>query len=105
LHAGAFPEIRFRSRDIVSLGHRRYEVTGDLTIREITRDVALTVDELPPRPPAPSHQPDLTFVAHATINRQEFGLHWNQDLDSGGVIVADKIDVTVTVASPRPPRP
>jgi polyisoprenoid-binding protein YceI len=43
----------------------------------------------------------MTFEARGTINRQEFGLHWNQDLDVGGVVVSDKIELHFTVL-PRP---
>jgi polyisoprenoid-binding protein YceI len=93
LDTRAYPQIRFASREVRPLGRGGYEVVGDLTIRDVTRPATLEVEQTAPDP--------LAFAARATIDRQAFGLHWNQDLDVGGVVVGDKIDLRFTLR-PRP---
>jgi polyisoprenoid-binding protein YceI len=100
LDARAFPQLRFESREVRALGHGRYEVAGDLTIRDVTRPVTLDVEERPPRAEAAAGAP-LAFTARAAIDRQAFGLHWNQDLDVGGVVVGDKIDLRIALEPSR----
>jgi polyisoprenoid-binding protein YceI len=95
-----FPQIRFESREVRPVGPGRYEVAGDLTIRDVTRTVTLEVEERTPREPGAIAEP-LVFTAQATIDRQAFGLHWNQDLDVGGVVVGDKIDLRIALEARR----
>jgi polyisoprenoid-binding protein YceI len=97
LDVRSFPEIKFRSREIDSgADGRTYTLTGDLTIRDVTRRLTFAVseqdDDAAERPAA-----TRVFVGHAVVDRQEFGLHWNQDLDRGGFIVGDKVDVAIRV--------
>jgi polyisoprenoid-binding protein YceI len=99
LDARAFPQIRFESREVRPLGHDRYEVAGELTIRDVTRPVTLDVEQRAPR--AEGGGAPLAFTARAAIDRQAFGLHWNQDLDVGGVVVGDKIDLRIALEPSR----
>ena len=93
----SFPEIRFRSRQVRrGDGEGRFLVTGDLTIRDVTREVTLLV-ESPHGGGRPERGSTLAFTAHATVDRQEFGLRWNQDLDRGGVIAGDKVDLQIRI--------
>ena len=99
LKAWAFPEIRFRSREIrPGDGEGQFLIVGDLTIRDVTLAVTVTAERQGPagRPAAGSK---LVFAAHAVLDRQAFGLHWNQDLDRGGVVVGDKVDLHVRVVA------
>lgn len=92
LDARSFPEIRFRSRSIrAEPDARTYVVSGELTIRGVALPLAVTVrrDEAA----AAAGSETLLFTGHAIVDRQEYGLHWNQDLDRGGFVVGDKIDV------------
>lgn len=96
LDAGAHPDIRFRSRHVNLIDAARSDIVGDLTIRGVTRAVTLAlVDKGRTRDGKGRER--AAFHAHATINRQDFGLRWNQDLDTGGVVVGDKIDVEIEV--------
>lgn len=96
LNAAAFPEIRFRSREVRHADGDRYSVVGDLTIRKVTREVVLDVEDLGRlRDGAGAER--AKFRAHATINRQHFGLRWNQDLDTGGIVLGDKIDLALSI--------
>jgi polyisoprenoid-binding protein YceI len=96
-----FPEIGFRSREIrPGNGEGRFVIVGDLTIRDVTREVTVIAERQGPTPP-PTGEPKLVFVAHATVDRQDFGLHWNQDLDHGGIVAGDKVDLQIRIDARR----
>ena len=83
LNVVAFPEIRFRSREIrPRLGNRSLAVIGDLTIRGVTREIELEVHR-EEEVPLPVRGETLAFTARASMSRQEFGLRWHEELDRG----------------------
>lgn len=86
-----FPELKFRSRDIAKLGDG-YRVTGDLTIRDVTREVSLDV-EYGGRTKDPWGNERIGFVAKTSLDRKDFGLGWNQLLEAGGVVVGDRVEI------------
>lgn len=96
------PKITFRSKKVESAGEGRYRVTGDLTLRGVTREVVLNVNELTPEVAA---QGAVHRGASATarINRKDFGVSWNSALDSGGVVVSDEVRIQLDVALVRKP--
>ena len=87
------PAITFRSSTIVKAG-RDFTVTGDLTIRGVTRPVTLQV-ETGGRVRDPWGNERLGFSATTRLNRKDFGLLWNQALETGGVLVGDEVKVSV----------
>jgi polyisoprenoid-binding protein YceI len=91
--ADRHPAITFRSSNIARSG-RDFTVTGDLTIRGVTRPVTLLV-ERGGRVRDPWGNERLGFSATTRLNRKDFGLHWNQALETGGVLVGDEVKVTV----------
>lgn len=91
-----FPELRFRSARIEKLGNDRYKVTGDLTIRDVTREVSLDV-EAGGQAKDPWGNERIGFVAKTALNRKDFGLEWNQVLEAGGVLVGDRVDIELDV--------
>lgn len=96
LNVKEFPEIRFNSRSVKQVDGDHYEIVGDLTIRHATREVTVEVEDLG-RTRDDKGALRAKFRAHATVNRQHFGLHWNQDLDTGGVVLGDKVDIKIAV--------
>lgn len=89
-----YPTITFRSRKVETVKSDRFRVLGDLTIRDVTREVALDVtDEGRGRDPWGGER--LAFSARAVIDRREFGLTWNQALETGGVLVSNEIKITI----------
>lgn len=95
-----FPLITFRSRAVESLGDGRFKVTGDLTIHGVTREVVLdAVDE--GRGVDPWGNQKAAFSAETKIDRRDFGLGWNQALETGGVLVANEIRITLDVQAVR----
>jgi polyisoprenoid-binding protein YceI len=95
-----FPEIRFRSTRIEKLADDRYRVTGALTIRDVTGDIALDV-EYGGRAKDPWGNERIGFIAKATLDRRDFGLQWNQVLEAGGVLVGDRVDIDLEVQGVR----
>lgn len=97
-----FPEIRFHGDDVVVIGESDYRVTGDLTIRGVTRPVALDVHYLG-QWPTPWWEDGVDkgpkiragFVARTSINRQDFGVNWNGALDRGGIVVGNEVEITI----------
>jgi polyisoprenoid-binding protein YceI len=90
-----FPEIRFRSSRIEKLGDR-YRLVGDLTIRDVTREVTLDV-EFGGRAKDPWGNERMGFLAKGSIDRKDFGLAWNQALDAGGVLLGERVDIELDV--------
>jgi len=91
-----FPEMRFRSTRIEKLDGDRYRVLGALTIRDVTREVALDA-EYGGRATDPWGNERVGFVAKAVLDRKDFGLAWNQVLEAGGVLVGDRVEVELDV--------
>lgn len=89
-----FPEMTFQSKRIEAAAKDRYRVLGDLTIRDVTREVTLDV-ELGGEAKDPWGNRRLGFSARASIDRRDFGLVWNQVLETGGVLVGDRVDIDV----------
>jgi polyisoprenoid-binding protein YceI len=94
--AERFPALTFVSRTIAGDLAREFTITGDLTIRDVTREVVLkgsaegvTAD--------PWGGQRAGFSATGTINRRDFGLTWNQALEAGGVLVGDDVKLTIDV--------
>jgi len=97
------PFMTFKSTKVEQVAPGQLKVTGDLTIRGVTKQVVLNVEG----PKAPIKDPwglQRTAVsATAKINRQDFGVSWNKTLDSGGVVVGDDVNITLDVEMVVPP--
>ena len=87
-----FPQIRFRSTGIEKLGTERYRLTGQLTIRDVSREMALEV-EYGGRGKDPWGNERIGFTARGSFDRKDFGLKWNQVLETGGVLVSDRVEI------------
>ncbi len=88
-----FPTLRYRSRKVEVVSKDRLRVVGDLTIRGVTREVPLDV-EVGGQAKDPWGNV-RGFSATTSINRKDFGLTWNQALEAGGVLVADRVDIEI----------
>ena len=95
LHAEQFPVITFRSTKIE--GDREdFSLTGDLTIREVTKPIMLKVTfEGQTKDPWGGER--IGFSASGKIDRRDFGLTWNQLLETGGAVVGNEIKIAVEV--------
>ncbi len=94
---GKFPLMTFVSKKIAADGGQLRQVVGDLTIRDVTREVTLEVAELSPPIKDPWGNLRRGATATATINRKDFGLTWNKVLETGGVAVGDEVKIALDV--------
>lgn len=92
-----FPTLTFRSTKIEPAGPGQAKMTGDLTIRGVTRSVVLDVTGPTPEVKDLSGGVRLGALATTTINRKDFGLLWNRALEAGGVLVGDEVKITIEV--------
>ncbi len=91
-----FPTMTFKSTSITKTGDNTYKVTGDLTIRDVTRPVTLDV-EFTGQGKDPWGNQRIGLSAKGSINRKDFGLTWNAPLEAGGFLVGDKVDISIEV--------
>lgn len=89
-----FPDMTFVATDVKFDGANAATVTGDLTIKETTKQVTLDV-EIAGTEVDPWGQTRIGFDASTTVNRKDFGLDWNSPLNSGGVLVSEKIKIEI----------
>lgn len=89
------PFVSFRSTRVVPDADGGLKVTGDLTIRGVTRPVTLDVDPLPSAVNDPWGNTKRGATARTHFDRKEWGLVWNLGLETGGVLVGDRIDVEI----------
>ena len=100
LDAQQFPTLRYRSRRVEAPSKDRLRVIGDLTIRDVTREVVLDV-EYGGQGRDPWGNQRVGFSATTSINRKDFGLTWNQALETGGLLVADRVDIEIELQAIR----
>jgi polyisoprenoid-binding protein YceI len=95
-----YPEIVFVSTDVEQLDDEVYRVTGDLTIRDVTRPVSVDF-ALTGSAQDPWGNLRVGFEGAVAIKRSDWGLTWNTPLDTGGVLVSDRIQVEFDVSAIR----
>ncbi|GAC1451154.1 MAG: YceI family protein [Pseudarthrobacter sp.] len=91
-----FPEMTFRATSVEGDGED-YTLTGDLTIRGVTKPVEMEV-EFTGVAVDPFGATRAGFSAETDISRKEFGLTWNAALEAGGLLVSDKVKINVEAA-------
>jgi len=95
LHVEQFPGITFRSTRIKG-DKQQFKLTGDLTIRDVRKEITLDVTfEGQTKDPWGGER--IGFSAAGKIDRRDFGLTWNQLLETGGVAVGNEIKINVEV--------
>jgi len=91
------PTLTFKSKKAKVLGKGKLEVIGDLTIRGVTKEVTLQVEGLDQEIKDPWGNVRRGATATTRINRKDFGLAWNQVLETGGVMVGEDVDIQIDV--------
>jgi polyisoprenoid-binding protein YceI len=97
LDVARYPEVAFRSTSVRAARDGGLQVTGDLTVRDVTRPITLEVDPLSAPVSDPWGNVKRGATARASLNRKDFGLVWNVGLETGGVLVGDKVDIEIEV--------
>jgi polyisoprenoid-binding protein YceI len=96
LSVDQFPAITFKSTGVERTGDTSLKITGDLTIRDVTRPVVLDV-EYEGLGLHPAGGTRAGFTASTEIDRYDFGVSWNQALETGGLLVGKKVRIELDV--------
>jgi polyisoprenoid-binding protein YceI len=91
-----YPELRFVGRRVEPRSEAEIDVIGDLTIKGTTREVVLRVEQHG-QAKDPWGNVRAAFTAKTSIDRKDFGLTWNQALETGGVMVGDRVDIEAEI--------
>lgn len=96
-NAEQFPSMTFKSKRVDNVRSDGLDLIGDLTIRNVTREVVLKVDG----PTAPIKDPQgnrrVGASATTTINRKDFGVNWSRAIEAGGVVVGDEVKIELEI--------
>ncbi len=95
-----YPEIRFKSTGVEQVNGDQYKVTGDLTIKGVTKPVVLDV-EYAGTSVDPYGNRRIGLEGGATIKRKDWGVNWNVALEAGGVLVSEKVNLEFEVSAIR----
>jgi polyisoprenoid-binding protein YceI len=95
-----FPAITFRSTRVEPVSNERFRLVGDLTIRDVTREISLDTT-FGGSGVNPWGQEVAGYNAQAELNRRDFGLTWNVALEAGGVLVSDTIKLNLDIEAVR----
>lgn len=94
------PKITFKSTQVELSGYNHFALTGDLTIRGVTRPVTLHGQFWGPVL-SPFGNTRMGFLATTRVNREEFGVSWNSAMPSGGFVVGKYVDITIDIEAIR----
>ena len=97
LAVNKYPTITFKSKKAEPAGNGKFKVTGDLTIRGVTKEVLLDVEG----PTAPIidlwKQVRVGATMTTTVSRKAFGLTYNELLETGGAVVSDEVRISIDI--------
>ncbi|MCA9924062.1 MAG: YceI family protein [Anaerolineales bacterium] len=94
LNADEFPTLTFKSTKVEQIDENNGKLYGNLTIRGVSKPVVLDV-EYAGQAKSPWGTTSAGFSAKTSINRNDWGLTWNQALETGGILVGDKIAIEI----------
>jgi polyisoprenoid-binding protein YceI len=95
-----YPEITFTSTAVERVDAENYRVTGDLTIKAVTKPVTVNFEYMGSAVD-PYNNTRIGLEGRTTVNRKDWGVSWNAALDAGGVLVSDKVTLEFEVSAIR----
>ena len=101
-HAQEYPVIKFKGTRGERIDDKHGKMYGDLTIRDVTKEVVLDVEYLG-QAKSPWGSTSAGFTAHTKINRKDFGLTWNVGLETGGFLVGDEVKIEIEIEFTKVP--
>jgi polyisoprenoid-binding protein YceI len=99
-NAEKYPKITFRSTRVERIDDTHFKLVGDLTIRDVIREVVLD-GEYEGQVDDPWGNRRAAFSATTEISRKEFNVKWNQLIETGGAVVGDRVKMTLEVEAIR----
>jgi polyisoprenoid-binding protein YceI len=100
-NAEKFPVITFKSTSFEKVGDNKYKITGDLTIRDVTKKVTFDAT-YNGSIKAPWGAQIYSWKATISINRFDYGLKWNKAIEAGGLIAGDTVNITLNLELNKP---
>lgn len=92
-NAETYPEMKFVSKRVENIDGEEFELVGDLTIRDVTKEVVLEGEFLGTGKMGDTVK--IGFEAETTINRMDYNLKWNRLTEAGGLVVSDKVKIVL----------
>lgn len=99
--ADKYPVITFKTKKVEKAGNNSYNVTGDMTMKGVTRQEVIPVTIYGPVFNPMAKLDGLGVEADFKINRQDYGMTWNKTLDNGGLVLANDVEVQVNLETHR----
>jgi polyisoprenoid-binding protein YceI len=93
-----YPEIRFVSTSVEQVGDATFRVSGDLTIKGVTRPISIDF-EFTGSAVDPFGNQRVGFEGSTTINRKDWGVNWNAALEAGGVLVSEQVTLEFEISA------
>ncbi len=100
LDVARYPTMKFQSRRVEASG-KRLRVTGDLTLRGVTRSIVLDA-VFRGRVGGEGGDQAVAFTGKATVDREAYGAGWSQALETGGLLVGKQVEVDLTLGATEP---
>lgn len=100
-NAEKFPEIKFKSTSFEKTGENKYNITGDMTIRDVTKNVTFDAT-YNGSIKAPWGAEIYSWKAILSINRFDYGLKWSKAIEAGGLIAGDTVTITLNLELDKP---
>lgn len=98
--AETYPQIRFVSKEVREIEGNAFQLVGDLTIRDVTREVVLEAELIGPVKGMMGEE-RIGVEATTKISRAEYGLQWNKVTEAGGIIVGDEVTIVLEIEAVR----
>lgn len=95
-NAEQYPQLKFTSKELIKTADGEYKLSGELTIRDITKTIELDV-EYGGTMVDPYGNTKVGFEVSGKINRKEFGLKWDAVTEAGGAVVSDQVKIIANV--------
>ncbi len=99
--AAKYPKMSFKSKKVKASGKGKFVVTGDLTIKGITKEVNLDVEGPSEQIKDPQGNTKVGASATTTIKRKDFGITFNKAMDNGGSVISDDVKVSIEVEATK----
>lgn len=97
-----FPKLTFKSTSVKAVDATHAQLSGDLTIKGITKPVTLDVEVLGVANGMRPGEKRAGFEAHGKINRKDFNILWNRSLDNGGFLLGDDVELVLQIEALKP---
>jgi len=104
LEASTFPTVSFVSKRIVPKAEGHYELVADVTVRGVTKEVVFDLELLGTGPGMAPGTSVVGFEATATIDRRDFGVSFNRALETGGLVVSNRVEIELAIEASTQPQ-